>query len=351
MLLDEGRIEHAFALQLGRVVGGEYMLADAQNDRDVATDLDLMVLTADDRFLAGQHLGGILRIDERLEALFADRIEGDDLNAAFGRLLQGVQESRAVRTRILAEEKHRIAFGKIIEYGGADANADRLFEGHARGLVTHVRRVREIVCAVEAAEQRIEVGGFEARSSRRIEDDGVGIERLQLLADALESLLPFAWHVMIALGVIAHRMGQASLLLEIVVAPIAQLGHGVLGKKIGGAAKRGQLPQRRLGAILAKLKGVVVGGLRPRARSTHEAFRLVLPHQGFECCGCVPFLSEDLGNPLQGSPAASGPIIFHGGAGFVQYGFFLGHDPVLPIASRPGTLSTSRHPKSSAGRT
>src|SRR6185312_7918246 len=174
------------------------MLADAQNDSDVATDLDLMVLTADDSFLAGKHLGGILRVDERLKALFPDRIEGNDLNAAFGCFLQGVQEPRAVRTRILTKEKHRIAFGKIIEDGGADAYADRLFESHARGLVTHVRRVREIVCSVEPAEQGIEVGGFEARSSGRVEDDGIGIERLQLLADALEGLLPLAWHVMIA---------------------------------------------------------------------------------------------------------------------------------------------------------
>ena len=163
----------------------------------------------------------------------------------------------------------------------------------------------------------------------------LGSKDLQLLADALEGLLPFAWHVTIALGVIAHRMGQASLLLEIVVAPIAQLGHGVFGEEIGGAAKRGQLPQRRLGAILAKFKGVVVGRLGPRTRNAHKALRLVLPHQGFECGRCVPFLSEDLGNPLQRSPAAGGPIIFHGGAAFVQCGILFGHDP---SCSSPATL-------------
>ena len=138
---------------------------------------------------------------------------------------------------------------------------------------------------------------------------------------------------MIAISVIAHRMGQASLLLKIVFAPIAQLGNSVLGKKIGCAAKRGQLPQRRLGAILAKFKGVVVSGFGLRAGHAHKALRLVLPHQGFECSRCVPFLSEYLGDSFQGSPPTSGPIIFRSAAIFLNCGIFSGHDTVLLIAS------------------
>ena len=123
---------------LGLVVGGEHVLADSENDRDITADLNLMVLAADHGFLAGQHLGGILRIDEGFQALFPDRIEGDDRYASFSRFLQRMEEAGAVRARILAKEKHCVAFGEVIEYRGPDADADRLFQSHARGLVAHV---------------------------------------------------------------------------------------------------------------------------------------------------------------------------------------------------------------------
>jgi hypothetical protein len=38
---------------------------------------------------------------------------------------------------------------------------------------------------------------------------------------------------MVAGGVVAQRMGQATLLLEIVVAPVEQLADAVFGKELG----------------------------------------------------------------------------------------------------------------------
>src|SRR4051794_10527295 len=47
VLLDEGHIEHTSAVGLCLVIGGEYVLADAQDDGDVAAGFDLVVLAAD----------------------------------------------------------------------------------------------------------------------------------------------------------------------------------------------------------------------------------------------------------------------------------------------------------------
>ena len=222
VLLDEGHVEHAFAFRLGLVVGGEDMLADAEHHRDVAADLDLMVLTADPGFLAGQHLRRILRVDEGLQPFFPHRVEGDDLHAALGRILQRMQETRTVRAGVLAEEEHRIAIRKVIVDDGADPDADDLLQRDRRRFVAHVGAVGQVVVAVQAREQGIEVGCLEAGAAGGIEDDGFGIERPELGPDGAERFVPFAGNVVVGRGVVAHRMGQAALLLQIIVVPVAQ---------------------------------------------------------------------------------------------------------------------------------
>ena len=299
------------------VVGGEDVLADAEDDGDVAAGLHLMILAADLRLLAGQHLRRVLRIDEGLEAFLADRIEGDDLDAALGGILQRMQKARTVRAGVLAEEEHRVAVAEIVEDDGADARADDLLQRDRRRLVAHVGAVGQIVVAVEAREQRVEVGGLEAGAAGGIEDDGFRIERLQLRADRGEGFVPLAGHVAVGRAVVAHRMGQAALLLEIVVVPVAQLGDGMLGEEVRRAAPRGQLPQRRLGAVLAELEGVIVGRLGPGAGDAHEALRLVLATQRVKAAGESHSLPKMRAMPSSDPQPPAGPsysTVFSGGS-------------------------------------
>ena len=163
---------------LSLVVGGEDMLADAEDHRDIAARPHLMVLRADPRLLAGQHLGRALRVDEDLEPLFPDRVEGDDLDTALRGFLQRVEKARAVRARVLTEEEHRVAFGEIVEHHRADADADHFLQRDRCRLVAHVRAVGQIVVAIEPREQRIEVGRLKACAPGGVEDDGLRIERL-----------------------------------------------------------------------------------------------------------------------------------------------------------------------------
>src|SRR5579872_5252305 len=104
-------------------------------------------------------------------------------------------------------------------------------------------------------------------------------------------------------------MGEPALVLEVVVAPIEKLGDGVGGEEIGPAAAAGEFPQRRLGAILAKLEGVMGSGLRPRAGNAHEAARLVLARKRLERRRRRPFMAKNAGDSSQRTPAARGAVV------------------------------------------
>ena len=147
---------------------------------------------------------------------------------------------------------------------------------------------------------------------------------------------------MVGRGVVTHRVRQASLLLQIIVAPAAQFAHGMLGEEIRGATPAGQLPQRGLGAVLAEFKGVVVRRLGPGTGYAHETLGLVLPPQGVERRGRIPFLAEDTRDPPERSPAPGRSIIFDGAVFFdgviftFKWGVGFRHDTYLQsTASQP----------------
>ena len=160
---------------------------------------------------------------------------------------------------------------------------------------------------------------------------------------AAERFVPFAGNVVVGRGVVAHRVRQAALLLQIIVAPAAQFAHGMLGEEIGGAAPAGQLPQRGLGAVLAEFKGVVVGRLGPGAGYAHETLGLVLPPQGVERRGRIPFLAENARDPPERSPAPGRSIIFDGAVFFegviftFKWGVCFRHDNVPAKHRQPAT--------------
>lgn len=220
-----------------------------------------------------------MRVDESFQPLLAHWIEGDDLDPAPRGVLQRMQKARTVRPRILPEEGDRIAFGEIVVNDCADTDPDRLFQRDRGRLVAHVRTVRKVVAAKQAREQSVEIRRLQARATGRIEDDGLRIERLQFLGDRLESFVQFTSNIFVGLLIVAQRMRQLSLLLQIVVAPAAQFCERVPGKKCWRAAAARELPKRRLRAVLTELERMIVRGLGPRAGNTHETLGLVLAQQ------------------------------------------------------------------------
>ena len=134
-----------------------------------------------------------------ISPLLAHRVEDDDLAAAAGALLQGMQEARAVGAGVLAEVEDRIARVEILEHAGAHRRADHLLQPHRRGLVAHVRAVGQVVVPVHAAEQRIQVRRLEAGPARGVEDHRAGIELAQAAADGGEGFAPGGAHILVGL--------------------------------------------------------------------------------------------------------------------------------------------------------
>src|ERR1700760_4842316 len=98
-------------------------------------------------------------------------------------------------------------------------------------------------------------------------------------------------------------MGQTALTFQIVILPAAQFSDAVPCKKFRRAAVGGEFPNRRLGAVLAELEHVIVGGLRPGTGCAHDAMRFVLAQKGFQDADRVPFFSKDVGDSLKGPPS------------------------------------------------
>jgi len=110
--------------------------------------LHLVILAGDAGLPAREQLVGTLRVDENLEPLLAHGIEGDDLDTPLHRILKGVQEAWAVRTRVLAEKEHRIADLEVVVDDGPDGRADDLLQADGGGLMAHVGAVGQIVMPI-----------------------------------------------------------------------------------------------------------------------------------------------------------------------------------------------------------
>jgi hypothetical protein len=107
----------------------------------------------------------------------------------------------------------KIASGvfEVVKGHGAFADTDTLRQGHATGFVAHVRAIREVVGAVGAHEQLVQVRRFVAGAARGVELGHVRARQgVEVLADQLERRLPTDGLVTVGLCVVAHRLGQAT---------------------------------------------------------------------------------------------------------------------------------------------
>ena len=205
---------------------------------------------------------------------------------------------------VLAEDEDRIGQLEIVQRDRALAGADLRLHGDAGRLVAHVGAVGEIVGAVLAHEQLVQEGGFVAGAPGGVEDRvvrrGQGVE---VRGDAGERIVPVDRQITVAGGVPAHRMRQASLVLEPVVAVAREFGDGVLREQLGRGAMARGLGGDRLGAVLAELERRGVVAVRPGAAGTVEAVGLVGRQQRLRAMQRDVLLEQVLRRTAQGRPA------------------------------------------------
>ena len=157
---------------------------------------------------------------------------------------------------VLADDEDRIGLFEILQDNGALADADRFFQRDAAGLVAHVRAVGEVVGAVEADEQLVEVGRLVGGAAGGVELGAVGaVEAFQDSADRSEGVVPRRLHVSVGGGVVAQRVRQAALTFQVVVAPAAKFADGVALEELGAHALVGRFPGDGLHAVLAEFEG------------------------------------------------------------------------------------------------
>ena len=164
------------------------------------------------------------------------------------------------------------------ETHAALADADRLRQRGAARLVAHVGAVGQVVGAVRADEQLVEERGLVGGPARGVEDRLVGAgERVELVADQPQRLLPADLLVVRPAGALDHGMRDAALLAEPVLVMSRQVGDAVAREELRGRPVLGRLLGDSLGAVLAELSGVPVlrVGVRPRAAHAVEAVGLV----------------------------------------------------------------------------
>src|SRR5689334_8858794 len=100
-------------------------------------------------------------------------------------------------------------------------------------------------------------------------------------------------------------MGEAPVILQLVVGPIAELGHGVLGEELRDCLLGGDLPSGSLGAVLAELERMWFSRLCPGAAHAHEAIGLVLFPEDLAAEQQHLFLGENTADGPDRAPAAS----------------------------------------------
>src|SRR5882757_6694798 len=142
--------------------------------------------------------------------------------------------------------------------------------------MAHVRAVRKIVCAVFAAEELKEKGSFVGSTARGVELHHVRIRQATKdLADVTECLIPANRFVRVAGTIVNQRLGQTTLVLQLVIGPFQQVRHFMTGKEFLRYSLLGCFPSNRFRSIFAELEGRGVLLIRPRTTWTVETGRFV----------------------------------------------------------------------------
>ena len=117
------------------------------HQREVAVEPHLQVLCGQ-RGAAAQHARDPLRVAEPDQPRLGQRVDDHDLGTAAGGLLQRDQHPRVVGARVRAEDHDQVGVvAEVLEADAALADADRLAQRDAGGLVAQVRAVGQVVRA------------------------------------------------------------------------------------------------------------------------------------------------------------------------------------------------------------
>ena len=276
VLLDEVDIEDASAAGCTcGVIGFDHQLGDRLHRNDVTTGAQLEIVRADRLPPPGQHLDRALRIGELDERALFQRVERQDRNIALGHRMQVTEHARAVRAGVLSDDEQAVARVPILQRDSALADADALRQRHGGGGVAHVGAVGEVVGAHQPPVQLPQKGCFVGRAPRGVEFDALGIERSDRGSDLPDGGCPVDRLIPVRFGIVAQRMGQPALVLQLMVTPALQFLDRMLGEKVGARALCGGLPGDGLGAVLAIFGGMRSLGIGPGAAWTIKASRLV----------------------------------------------------------------------------
>ena len=218
---------------------------------------------------------------EGKQSRFLQGIEAHDLRPALGGPLQFGQHARVIGPRILAEDEDGVGFLEILKRDRPLAGSDRLAHADTARFMAHVRAVGKVVGSVEASEQLVKERRLVAGAAGGVEDRLVGrVEAPQLLCDPREGLLPGDPDVVIRLGIVGHRLGQASGVLKREVVPTPHLGDRVPRKERGIRPLVRGLVGECLDAVLAEFSHRVVLRIGPCASGAVEAARFIHAQEG-----------------------------------------------------------------------
>ncbi|MND40993.1 hypothetical protein D3C80_317420 [compost metagenome] len=223
-----------------------------------------------------QHFDRVLWMLEALQAPLLERVDAHHLSAALHRFAQWFEHPWVVGAGVLTPDENCIGVFEVVEGHGAFADPDALRQRDTAGLVAHVRAVGEVVGAVGAHEQLIEVRRFVTRPARGVELGLIGARQaVQMPGDQGECVVPTDRLVAISLGVVAHRLGQAALVFEPIVTLFQQRSDAVFGEEFGIDTAFGRFPVHRLGAVLAEHHHALFRRIAPGATRAVEATVLV----------------------------------------------------------------------------
>ncbi|MNE38279.1 hypothetical protein D3C80_1321720 [compost metagenome] len=211
---------------------------------------------------------------------------------------------------VLADDENRVRLLQVVEHHGALAYPEGFAHPYATGLVAHVRAVGEVIGTEGPHEQLVEerrlvtgaTGGVELGLVRRV-------EAVEVFSDQGKGLLPRGFKVMIGGRVIAHRVCQAALVFEPVVALPGERADAVAGEKRRVDSATGGLPVDRLGTVLTELDHAIFRRLAPGTARAIEAAVLVGLEHHPQVLESILTAQPALGNAFQRAPTGRRGII------------------------------------------
>ncbi|MNM99939.1 hypothetical protein D3C81_1125170 [compost metagenome] len=247
---------------------------------------------------------------EALQSALLERVDADHLCAALDRFAQGLEHPRVVGAGVLADDEDRIGMLQVVKHHGAFTHAEAFDHAHRAGFVAHVGAVRKVVGAVGPHEQLIEECRLVTGPARGVELGLVRrLQRVEVPGDQREGLVPGGFHVTVGGCVIAHRVGQATLILQPVIALFGQRRDAVFVEERRVDQTPRGFPVNRLGAVFAELDHAVFRRLAPGATGAVEAAVLVGLEHGANVLQRVFTAQPVLGDSNQCTPTGGGTFV------------------------------------------